>query len=114
MDDLPRNRFRCDGADPPRADICDRIDAALEKMAFRRMEVRAIYLTPGDRLALSRAMTRKWREETGSKARLHPCSYRGHHLRPGKASAIYSTHGIAVVVPKLLSRRCVADLAKAA
>ena len=36
----------------PRTDIRDRIDAALEKMAWREMEVRAIYLTEADRAGL--------------------------------------------------------------
>ena len=85
--------------------LCSRIDAALEKVALRGMEVRAIYLTEADREQLTKEMTRYWRKQLGSKAVFHPCSYRDHHIRPGKSSIIYSTHGVGVHIPKRLSAR---------
>ena len=88
--------------------ICDRIDAALEKVAFRNMEVRAIYLTEADYEALKKHETRHWRKKLGSKATFWPTSYRDHHLRSGNRSIIYSTHGVGVAIPKKLSAKVAA------
>lgn len=100
-----------------RALICRRIDAGLEKMRQAGMEPRAIYLCPSDYKLLTRASTRNWREQSGSRAYVWPCSYSdvpliGEKLiaqmvpvrltrKPG--SAIYSTYGVKVSVPKRLS-----------
>jgi len=85
--------------------IVQRLDAALEKVAFRKMDVRAIYLDSADREALTRWWTRKWRKQLGSKAEFIPLAYRDHPVRSGNNSIIYSTHGVGVTVPKRLSSR---------
>lgn len=91
--------------------ILDRIDCALEKMAFRQMEVRAIYLNDEDRKAFDKEMTRQYRAATGSKAKVYSCSYgdhllyRDHELRGGGKSIIYSKQGVGVMIPKRVSRR---------
>jgi hypothetical protein len=87
------------------SNIIDRIDAALQKMAFRQMEVRAIYLDEADDAAFVKAFTRYWRKELKSDATFWPTEYRGHHLRKGGKSRIYSTHGVEVAIPKRLSAR---------
>jgi hypothetical protein len=48
--------------------ITDRIDAALQKLAFRQMEVRRIYLDEEDDAAFVKAVTRYWRKELKSTA----------------------------------------------
>ncbi|MES2902872.1 MAG: hypothetical protein V4696_01680 [Pseudomonadota bacterium] len=87
--------------------IRDRIDAALEKMAWQRMEVRAIYLTEADLKQLNRLLSK----EFGRGFKLHACGYRDHILRTGKESTIYSTHGVEVVIPKRLSHRVAEQVA---
>lgn len=87
------------------SDIRDRIDAALERVALRGMEVRAIYLDPADCEAMVKAHTRFWRKELKSNADFIPLSYRDYPLRHGKTSRIYSTHGVEVTIPKRLSAR---------
>ena len=85
--------------------IMARMDAALEKMAFRGMDVRAIYLTEADREQFTKEWTRYWRRELKSKAIFHPLSYREYHVRTGTTSIVYSTHGVGVKIPTRLSRR---------
>jgi hypothetical protein len=82
--------------------IIDRLDAALEKMRARQMDVRAIYLTETDRAALDRAESARW------KRKLHVFHYQGHDLRTGEESRIYSTHGVPVRIPPRLSARVAA------
>lgn len=85
--------------------ITDRIDAALEKVAFRGMEVRAIYLDDADDEAFVKAHTRFWRKALKSRAIFWPTTYRDHPVRQGSTSVIYSTHGVGVSIPKRLSAR---------
>lgn len=87
------------------ADICERIDAALEKMAFQGLEVRAIYLSPEDDEAYVKAHTRFWRKALNSRATFYPTTYRNHFVRSGKTSVIYSIHGVGFAIPKRLSPR---------
>ena len=79
--------------------IIERIDAALEKAAFRQLEIRAIYLTEADHNWLDRALSRRH----GVKGSF--LAYRDHQIRRGKSSVIYSTHGVGVAIPKKLSAR---------
>lgn len=85
--------------------ITDRIDAALEKVASRGMEVRAIYLDSADDEAFVKAHTRFWRKALKSRATFYPTTYRDHPVREGDTSRIYSTHGVEVRIPKRLSPR---------
>lgn len=87
-----------------RFDIRDRIDCALEKMAFQEMEVRAIYLNDADLKSLGKAIKYDW----GFAGQVHAHGYRGHIVRSGTKSTIYSTHGVETVVPKRLSHRVAA------
>lgn len=87
---------------PGRTNLRDRIDCALERIAFRQMDVRAIYLTEAERAELDRLASTDW----GSP--VHTFQYRGHQVRTGKASIIYSTHGVATAIPKRLSAKVVA------
>lgn len=95
-----------------RAVIFQRIDLALEKMRFRQMEVRAIYLDEEDRDEFDRANTRMWQAKLGSKAKFFATTYREHPLRNGEKSRIYSTHGVETVIRKRLPKRT--QLAEAA
>lgn len=89
----------------PEGAIVDRIDLALARMAERGMKVRSINLNDKDLKALTKAMTQAWRKATGSKARVHPCSfrehpiYRDHEVRVSKHSKIWSIHGVSIDVP---------------
>jgi hypothetical protein len=74
--------------------IVARVDAALERLDERGMEVRAIYLDEVDRAALDQVMSRHY----GSTLTL--CEFRDHPLRSGKTSMIYSTHGVSVSIAK--------------
>ena len=85
--------------------ICDRIDVALEKMAFEGVEVRAIYLSPEDDEAYVKAHTRFWRKALKSRATFYPTTFREHVVRSGKTSIIYSTNGVGFTIPKRLSPR---------
>jgi hypothetical protein len=58
--------------------ILDRLDAALQKARFRRLELRGIYLDEADYAAM---------------------------VHEAKKSAVYATSGEAVVIPKRLSPR---------
>jgi hypothetical protein len=98
--------------------IVRRLDAALAKMAERKMEPRAIYLTRPDYDALARARTRRYRQDTGSPAFVWPLSHEDvpiisasliQHMIPiretksaAKQSMIYSKHGVAVHVPRIV------------
>lgn len=89
-----------------RACIIARIDAALEKMRFEQIDVRAIYLTEPDRDAFDLAMSKRWAKSHGYKSyRAIFMFYGEHEVRIGKTSTIYSTHGVGVSVPKRLSPR---------
>ena len=79
-----------------RALIFRRLDAALEAMAARKMDVRAIYLTAEDWAAYDRAQSKAYGTP------LCCFQYSGHDIRSGKHSRIYSTHGVEVTVPKRL------------
>lgn len=82
--------------------IINRLDAALEKFAFRQMDVRAIYLTADDHDKLDRAESSRW------KRKVSVFEYHGHEIRRGEQSRIYSTRGVNVDVPKRLSMKVVA------
>jgi hypothetical protein len=94
--------------------IFKRIDAALEKMRFQGMEVRAIYLDPVDDAAFVKANTRYWRKALKSRATFFATTYRDHFLKRGTKSRIYSTNGVEVAIPKRLSKRTEAPKAMAA
>lgn len=79
--------------------ILDRIDAALEKVRARQMEVRAIYLTRKDHDTFDKAMRKRL------KIRGSFLSYGDHQIRRGEHSIIYSTHGVGVKIPTNLSPR---------
>lgn len=79
--------------------IIARLDVALQKMSFRQMEVRAIYLTEADQKLFNRAMSKRH----GMK--LSCLAYQDHQIRRGEKSIIYSTHGVGVAVPKRISSR---------
>lgn len=79
--------------------ICDRIDAALEKVVFRGMQVRAIYLTEEDHEKLDQELNLHFGTRSAFLA------YREHQIRRGETSRIYSTHGVAVAIPKRLSAK---------
>ncbi len=87
-----------------RGDIRDRIDAALEKCAWQKLQVRSINLTEQDRKALDRALTRDF----GKPFKVYALGYREHIVRTGTRSAIYSTHGVEVKIPQRLSPRVAA------
>lgn len=83
----------------PRTCIQCRIDVALTRFESEGWDVRAIYLDQTDRDALDAARTK----EFGMKC--HVCGYRGHPIKLGKRSMVYSTHGCIKSVPKRLSHR---------
>jgi excinuclease UvrABC nuclease subunit len=92
--------------------ILDRLDAALQKARFRRLELRGIYLDEADYAAFAKAMTRRWRKASGSRAGVFPLAYDSVLIIGGSAmvheakkSAVYATSGEAVVIPKRLSPR---------
>jgi len=81
-----------------RALIFRRLDAALDAMEARGMNVRAIYLTDDDWAAYDAAQ---------SKAFGRPIwcfQYSGFEIHSGQASRVYSTHGVALAVPKRLPK----------
>jgi len=79
---------------PRRALIFRRLDAALDKMREQGMAVRAIYLTADDWDAYNEAQSKAY----GS--RLVAFQYGGIEIRSGETSRLYSTHGVAVAVPR--------------
>ena len=85
-----------------RGAIIERIEAALEKARVRELEIRAVYLSEADWRDYDRARSRRY----GSRVSCH--SHRGIPIRPGKASVIYSSHGVGIAVPKRLSHRVAA------
>lgn len=82
-----------------RSGIIGRLEAAIEKARARQLVVRAIYLTGEDRLALS------WALRVRRKPPTPIAEWRGHEIRDGRQSRIYSTHGVSVAVPARLSPR---------
>jgi hypothetical protein len=96
--------------------IIARIESALEKARWRKLELRGLYLDRDDYADFAHAETLRYQQETGSTAILWPCSYENvlllnRKLIPVKASgrsAAYSTTGEEIVVPKRLSPRTVA------
>jgi hypothetical protein len=97
----------------PEPSIFRRIDYALEKARWRKLELRGIYLDEADYAALVRVSTRRYRKRFGSDATVWPLSYKneliiGKSLLPVKAaaaSAVYSKTGQGITIPKRLSRR---------
>jgi hypothetical protein len=87
--------------------ILRRIDAALEKAAFQGMKIRSINLSEEDLAALNAAHEKIWNEGLPKehRIRMHVCGYRDHPVRPSLRSAVWSTHGVSVAVPKRLSHR---------
>lgn len=55
--------------------IAARLDATIARMIEDGLTPRVVYLTPGDYRQLDNYVTRKWREQSGSKCRVYPCSY---------------------------------------
>lgn len=88
-----------------RDSIIERLDAALEKMRWQQLAVRTICLTKADLKALDKANTLAFGVK-GCKA--HTCGYRGHVVRVGPRSVIYSTHGYETAVPYRLSAKVAA------
>lgn len=90
--------------------IANRIDAALEKMKARGLEVRAIYLTEKDHNALDRELCRRWKEAHGYKRfKATFLSYRDQPICRSKTrSGIYSKQGVETKVPLRLSHRVAA------
>lgn len=96
--------------------IHDRIDAALEKARWRKLELRGIYLDEEDYFAFAKAETERWRKASGSKARVYPLSYEkvlilGNGcaiVKPAKRSRVYAKGGEIIDVPKRLSAKVAA------
>lgn len=99
-----------------RPDIISRIESALEKARWRKLELRGLYLDHEDYADFAYAVTLKYQQETGSQALLWPLSYEnililGAKVLPVKEatrSAIYATSGEAIYVPKQLSAKVAA------
>jgi hypothetical protein len=93
--------------------ICDRIDSALEKARWRKLELRGLYLDSADYAALAKQRTAEHRAAFGGRAKIWPLSYEsvlliGRPLLPvkaGQSSAVYATSGEAIAIPKRLSSR---------
>jgi hypothetical protein len=91
--------------------IIDRIEAALEKARWRKLELRGLYLDSDDYADFAYAETVRYQEATGGTTILWPLSYEnililGDKALPvnaGTRSAIYATSGEAIAVPKRLS-----------
>jgi hypothetical protein len=81
--------------------IADRIDAALEKAAWRYPESppKLIYLSDGDWAELDAVMSEAW----GSNMRLF--TYRNLDIRSANRSRIVTDRGCLIAVPAKLSRR---------
>lgn len=96
--------------------IIPRIESALEKARWRKLELRGLYLDHEDYADFAYAKTLSWQQETGGTALLWPLSYEnvliiGAKLLPVKGatrSAIYATSGEAIYVPKRLSEKVAA------
>jgi hypothetical protein len=96
--------------------LYDRIDAALEKARWRKLEVRGIYLDEADYFAFAKAETDRWRKASGSKVRVYPMSY-GNVLilgsgcsivKPATRSRVYAKGGETIDIPKRLSAKVAA------
>lgn len=99
------------------ATIISRIESALERARWRKLELRGLYLDHEDYADFAYAETIRWQQETGSTALLWPLSYENILIIGGKAlpvkesprrSAIYGQHGEEIVVPKQLSEKVAA------
>ena len=96
--------------------IEDRIQAALEKARWRKLELRGMYLDEEDYQELADSETENYRKSTGSSAKLWPCTYQHVLLLSRKAipvheaivSAVYATSGERICIPKKLSPRVAA------
>ena len=94
-------------------DIIDRIECALEKARWRKLELRGLYLDHEDYADFAYAETLRWQKETGSTALLWPLAYENVLILNAKSipvkeatrSAIYSTTGEEIAVPKKLSAK---------
>ena len=92
--------------------IIARIESALEKARWRKLELRGLYLDHQDYADFAYAETLRYQQETGSTAMLWPLSYENVLILGEKAlpikeagkSALYATSGEAITVPKQLSR----------
>lgn len=93
--------------------IYRRIDSALEKARWRKLELRGIYLDFADYHAFAKAETDHYQKAAGSKALIWPLSYENVLILGKKAlpvkeagkSAVYATSGEAIAIPKRLSPR---------
>jgi hypothetical protein len=93
--------------------IITRIESALEKARWRKLELRGLYLDHDDYADFAYAETLRYQQETGSTAMLWPIAYENILILGGKAlpvkeagqSAVYATSGEAIAVPKRLSPR---------
>lgn len=93
--------------------IYKRMDAALERARWRGLTLRGIYLDPGDYAAFARTETSRWRNRTGSTAKVWPLSYGNVLIIGGAAlpvkeatkSAVYADSGEAIYIAKRLSHR---------
>jgi hypothetical protein len=61
---------------PLQASISDLLDATIERMVADGLKPAAIYLTPADYDRLAAEETQWWQEQSGSEAKLWPCSFR--------------------------------------
>jgi hypothetical protein len=75
--------------------IISRIEAALEKARWRKLELRGLYLDHEDYADFAYAETVRYQQETGSTAMLWPLSYENVLIIGGKA----------ITVPKRLSAK---------
>lgn len=97
-----------------RRNIVARLDFAIERAAFRCMAIRAIYLDDEDQRALNDFASEAWGSRVvqlqhgGFPVVSGDAMYRDVSIRPGKRSVLYSKHGVALVVPKVLSARVAA------
>jgi hypothetical protein len=85
------------GGDPL---IIRRLDEALARSMDLGAAIVAVRVTRADHQLLRRWATHRWRRASGSKAIVHPTSFRDHPLVFGERTAILTSHGIAVAVPR--------------
>jgi hypothetical protein len=93
--------------------IIDRIEAALEKARWRKLDLRGLYLDHEDYADFAYAETIRFQQETGSQAMLWPLSYDNVLILGAKAvpvkgagrSAVYANSGEEIRVAKRLSPR---------
>jgi hypothetical protein len=98
---VPNTTYRDLAPDPARFEIIYRLELGLKRMAAHQDSVRAIYLTKADQKALNAALSKHWSEISGGgRSRVVACSYKGHAIRQGARSIIYSVHGVALKLPQ--------------